>query len=59
MEFQKTLNDVKSTSGSTAKKGKTASGDVKVVVIEEAGELTAIVVDKIRGVVRIPLGRDR
>ncbi len=58
MEFQKTLNDVKSASGSTAKKRKTASGDVQVVVIEEAGELTAIVMDKMRGMVRIPLGRD-
>jgi chemotaxis signal transduction protein len=32
------------------------SGKTRVVVIEEEGELTAIVVDKMRGVVRIPLG---
>jgi hypothetical protein len=35
---------------------KARSGKTSVVVIEEAGELTAIVIDKARGVVRIPLG---
>jgi hypothetical protein len=35
---------------------KAQSGTTRVMVIEEEGELTAIVVDKMRGVVRIPLG---
>jgi chemotaxis signal transduction protein len=35
---------------------KTQSGKTQVLVIEEDGELTAIIVDKMRGVVRIPLG---
>jgi chemotaxis signal transduction protein len=30
--------------------------DTRVIVVEEGGELTAIVVDKVRGVVHIPLG---
>jgi hypothetical protein len=39
-----------------SKARKAQSGKTRVVVIEEQGELTAIVVDKMRGVVRIPLG---
>jgi hypothetical protein len=35
---------------------KARSGKTQVLVIEEEGELTAIVVDEMRGVVRIPLG---
>ena len=58
MRFQKTPTGAKSACDGTPKQRKTASGEVRVVVIEEAGELTAIVVDKMRGVVRIPLGRE-
>jgi hypothetical protein len=41
---------------SARKARKARSGKTRVVVIEEAGELTAIVMDKTRGIVRIPLG---
>ncbi len=39
-----------------SKARKASSGGTRVVVVEDAGELVAIVVDKIRGVVRIPIG---
>jgi len=43
--------------GMRARKARKAqSGKTRVVVIEEEGELTAIIVDKMRGIVRIPLG---
>ena len=35
---------------------KARSGGTRVLVVEEEGVLTAIVVDKVRGVVRIPIG---
>jgi hypothetical protein len=38
------------------KQRKARAGSTKVVVIEDDGELTAIVVDRYRGIVRIPLG---
>jgi chemotaxis signal transduction protein len=39
-----------------AKRREAAAGDTRVIVVEEAGLLTAIVVDKIRGVIHIPIG---
>jgi chemotaxis signal transduction protein len=40
----------------TTKRREAASGDTRVIVVEEQGILTAIVVDKIRGMIRIPIG---
>jgi hypothetical protein len=40
----------------TATARKASSGGTTVVVVEEGGELVAIVADRIRGEVRIPLG---
>ena len=39
-----------------SKTRKARSGATRVMVVEEGGMLTAIVVDKVRGVVRIPIG---
>jgi chemotaxis signal transduction protein len=33
-----------------------AAGETRVIVVEQGGILTAIVVDKIRGVIHIPIG---
>jgi hypothetical protein len=41
---------------SSGKKRQVETADTRVIVVEEAGELTAIVVDKVRGVIHIPLG---
>jgi chemotaxis signal transduction protein len=38
------------------KKRMAAAGDTQVIVVEERGILTAIVMDKIRGMIRIPIG---
>ncbi len=42
--------------GRRLKARKATSGDTQVFVVEDSGELVAVVVDKQRGVVRIPLG---
>jgi len=42
--------------GEEMKKRLAKAGDTRVIVVEEAGGLTAIVVDKVRGVIHIPLG---
>ena len=42
--------------GEETRKRQVKAGATRVIVVEEGGELTAIVVDKVRGVIHVPLG---